>query len=341
MNPIVQNNEEGARYNQVDHCYIKDIPYIANANGREIFRIFGYGHADQKGDDGAYFTIEYNLFDHAHGEGTEIVSLKSNHNIVRFNTVIASKGGLVGRRGKYNTFEGNFILGQGQKGTSGIRVAGPYHRVVNNYVADVTEDGLRLIAGEYYEKSLTPNFAPKKKALPKYLQVQNGYFAHNTFVNCGENGINIGFSYKNHWPDLQMVLFPENNIFVNNLVYNCKENAVNIEVMDKTAPLDIFSFKPNFYEGNLVFGSNICNVSLPTGFKNANPKLQLATDGLFRITAKSPAINSGVVSDVMDDFSGATRDGKKDIGAEEFGITKSSRHPLTPNEVGPNWLLKK
>ena len=154
------------------------------------------------GDDGAYFNIEYNLFDHAHGEGTEIVSLKSNHNIVRFNTVISSRGGLVGRRGKFNTFEGNFVLGQGQKGSTGIRVAGANHRVFNNYVADVEEDGLRLITGEYYEKSLTSNFAPKKKALPKYLQVQNGYFANNTILNCGGNGIDIGFSYKNHWPDL-------------------------------------------------------------------------------------------------------------------------------------------
>jgi len=132
MNPVLQNNEENARYNHVDHCYIKDIPYVEKANGREIFRIFGYGHADQTGDDGAYFTIEYNLFEHAHGEGTEIVSLKSNYNIVRFNTVIASRGGLVGRRGKNNIFEGNFVLGQGEKGSTGIRVAGANHRVVNN-----------------------------------------------------------------------------------------------------------------------------------------------------------------------------------------------------------------
>lgn len=254
MQPVVQNNEEDARYNQVDHCFIKDIPFVKNANGREILRILVQVNADQAGDDGAYFTIEYNLFDHAHGEGTEIVSLKSNHNIVRFNTVIASKGGLVGRRGKYNTFEGNFIFGKGEEGTSGIRVAGPDHRIINNYVEGVTEDGLRLIAGEYFEKSLTPNFAPKKKNLPKYLQVQNGYFAHNTFINCGENGINIGFSYKNKWPDLQMVLFPENNRFVNNLVYNCQGNALNIEVLDKTAPLDIFNFKPNYFEANMVSG---------------------------------------------------------------------------------------
>ena len=339
--PVIQNGEESARYNQVDRCYIKDIPFVAKANGREIMRIFGYGHADQTGDDGAYFTVEYNLFDRAHGEGTEIVSLKSNHNIVRYNTVIASKGGLVGRRGKYNTFEGNFIFGKGEEGTSGIRVAGPYQRVINNYVSDVTEDGLRLIAGEYYEKSLTGNFASKKKNLPKYLQVQNCYFAQNTFINCGENGINIGYNYKNQWPGLQMVLFPENNQFVNNLVYNCKGNAVNIEVVDTTAPLNVFQFKPNFFEGNLAFGSQVCNTSLPAGIIKSDPKMKLGTDGLYRLMAKSPAINSGAVSEVKDDFMGIIRDSKKDIGAEEFGGATPTRHPLTPGEVGPDWMLKK
>lgn len=339
--PVMQNGEENARYNQVTRCYIKDIPYVAKANGREILRIFGYGHADEVGDDGAYFTIEYNLFDHTHGEGTEIVSLKSNHNIVRYNTVIASKGGLVGRRGKYNTFEGNFILGQGMEGTSGIRVAGPNHRIINNYVSDVTEDGLRLIAGEYYEKSLTGDFAAKKKNLPKYLQVQNCYFANNSFINCGENGINIGYNYKNQWPSLQMVLFPENNQFVNNLVYNCNANAINIEVLDKKAPLDIFTFKPNFFEGNLVFGQQVCNTSLPKGIKNIDPKIKKDKDSLFRLTATSPAINMGVNTDVKDDLYGNRRDGKKDIGAEEFGGSIASRHPLTPNEVGPDWLSKK
>ncbi len=337
--PVVQNGEENARYNQVDRCYIKDIPYVSKANGREILRIFGYGHADEPGDDGAYFTVEYNLFDHAHGEGTEIVSLKSNHNIVRYNTVIASKGGLVGRRGKYNTFEGNFIFGKGEKGTSGIRIAGPYQRVINNYVADVTEDGLRLIAGEYYEKSLTENFASKKKNLPKYLQVQESYFAQNTFVNCGENGINIGYNYKNQWPSLQMVLFPENNKFINNLVYNCSGNAINIEVLDTSSPLDGFKFKPNFFEGNMVFGQQVCNIPVPSGITISNPKLKLGSDGLYRLGSQSPALNNGSVSDVKDDFAGVLRDSKKDIGAEEFGGVTPIRFPLTPKEVGPDWLL--
>ena len=319
MNPVVQNFEENARYNKVDSCIVKDIPYVKHANGREIFRIFGYGHADQPGDDGAYFTIEYNLFDHADGEGTEIISLKSNNNIVRYNTVIASRGGLVGRRGKNNIFEGNFIFGQGQAGTTGIRVAGSNHRVINNYISDVTEDGLRLITGEYYEKSLTSNFAPKKKELPKYLQVKDGYFAHNTIVNCTGNGIDIGFAYENHWPNLQMILLPENNKFVNNVVFNCTGNSIIEAVQDKNPPLDVFSFKPNIFEGNISWGSKTSGLGATKGIKMINPKFTFSKDGFLRPDKNSPLINGGVNSDLTTDMDGQKRDDLKRVSRSLLG----------------------
>jgi hypothetical protein len=85
----------------------------------------------------------------------------------------------------------------------------------------------------------------------------------------------------------------------------------------------------------------VCNVSLPSGIKNVDPKMKLGSDGVYRLMAKSPAINNGALSDVKDDFVGVERDSKKDIGAEEFGDSKATRHPLTPNEVGPDWMLKK
>lgn len=338
QNPVVGNDNENSRYNRVDSCYIKDIPYIKKANGREIFRIFGYGHADETGDDGAYFTIEYNLFEHAHGEGTEIVSLKSNYNIVRYNTVIASRGGLVGRRGRNNTFEGNFILGQGEAGTTGIRVAGANHRVVNNYVCDVDEDGLRLIAGEYYEKSLTKSFAPKKKELPKYLQVQNGYFAHNTIINCGGNGIDVGFGYEKNWPNLQMVLLPENNRIVNNVVFTVKEKLINIEEQDKTGPLKIFSFQPNYFENNIVFAGQRSDI---TGVKYENPHLSFAKDGLYRPSPKSVLLHHAAASDVNTDMDGQFRGALKDIGADQVADGAITIHPLSANEVGPKWMMNR
>ena len=346
MNPLMGNGNENSRHNTVDHCYIKDIPYVADVNGREIMRIWGYGHGDEMGDDGAYFTVEYNLFERAHGEGTEIVSLKSNYNIIRYNTVRGTRGGLTGRRGKNNVFEGNFIIGENVEGSTGIRVAGQFHRIINNYICDVAEDGLRLIAGEFVELSLTDDYKPFKETgvigrVPKYSQVKNSLFAHNTVINAGGNGIDIGFSYKIHWPEIQMVLLPESNRFVNNLVVNCKKNGINIAVQDIEAPLQFFVFKPNTFEGNIVFGDIKSSAALPAGVQRIDPLLTMSSDGLYRPAKNSPTINSGVNSDVSNDMDDQVRDSKKDVGADELSESKLIRHPLTADEAGPEGTIKK
>ena len=95
------------------------------------------------------------------------------------------------------------------------------------------------------------------------------------------------------------------------------------------------------FEGNIAYGKKLSNTSLPAGITNIDPLLKASNGGLFHITAKSPAINNAVVSDVKDDFAGIIRDDKKDIGAEEFSVAKPLRHPLTASEVGPNWMIKK
>jgi len=342
MSPVIGNDDENSRHNLVDYCHIKNIEYVSGANGREIMRIWGYGHADELGNDGAYFTVEFNLFEHADGEGTEIISLKSNYNMVRYNTIRASRGGIVNRRGKYNLIEGNFIFGENIEKTTGIRVAGFNNRIVNNYICDVAEDGIRLIAGEYINSSLTTGFkAEKKKPLPKYLPVQNCYFAHNTIINTGGFGIDIGFGYMKDWPEIQMVLLPENNQFVNNLVYRHKKKSINFAVQNFDAPLNIFTFKPNVFNGNIVFDGKNSMEKLPDGVIFKDPKLKFNKDGLYRLSNNSSMINAGVKSDVTLDMDGQIRSEKKDIGADQWSESAVILHPITDQEVGPEWKIKK
>lgn len=341
--PLVGNNQDNARHNSVDHCYFKDIPYRSE-NGREIFRIWGYGRSEELGDDGAYFTIEYNLFENAHGEGTEIISFKSNRNIARYNTIRATKGGIVGRSGNYNTIEGNFILGENIEGTNGIRVAGQGHRVVNNYIADIDGDGLILISGEYIEKDLTGNYEPIEREgtplgrVPMYGHVRNGLFAHNTFVNTGGIDIHIGASYKANWNQSQRVLIPENNIITNNLIYKTKGGkAIAIPQQDKSAPLDILSFQENIFKGNIVSGAEIDLPTNPFGILVVdNPGLSLQ-DGLYKLKEDSPAIDHAAALEepVKEDFEGQPRLDPADVGADEYSSAEITHRPLTPQDVGP------
>jgi len=254
--PLVCNNETDSRYNKVTYCYFKDIPLKEKSNGREIIKVVGYGHSDQPGGDGAFFTIEHNLFEHADGEGVEIVSLKSNHNLVRYNTVTASCGGLVNRRGSYNTFEGNFIFGENKARTLGIRIANENNMVINNYISDVVEGGIILMTGEYLDKELTKNYDGTKRLKsgkmvrePSYGQVRNCLFENNTLVNIVGSGIIIGGSYKKDWSNKQIVLLPELNHFKNNTMVNCSKSIETI-IQDKNPPIDFLTFKPNVFEGN-------------------------------------------------------------------------------------------
>ncbi len=288
VEPLVGNDLGSARHNKVSGCYFKDIPY-AKQNGREILRIWGPGKLADPSPDGAFFTVEGNLFDHADGEGVEIISLKSNHNIVRNNTVLATMGGITNRQGHDNVFEGNIIIGEKRSGTLGIRVTGENLRVANNYVADVAEDGLLLMAGEYVEANLTDAFKPQNKdangkGLARYRQVKNSVFENNYFLYVGGTGITIGSSYKRHWPEHQMVLLPEKNVLKNNLVVSPTSAAISITVPEVIGDL---KFATNSYQGNIAFEALMDKKQFSTNeFATTDPKLKKNANGLWQPTTK-------------------------------------------------------
>lgn len=143
--PVVGNASAGAKYNAVQFSHFKNIPYIPDNNGREIFRI--WGNNDEEGTDGAFFTIRHNLFEQAHGEGTEIISLKSNGNTVENNTIIESMGQIVIRSGNRNRIKNNIIIGNYLPRSRGIRVVGTMNQIANNYVAQVDGGALEILAG--------------------------------------------------------------------------------------------------------------------------------------------------------------------------------------------------
>jgi poly(beta-D-mannuronate) lyase len=220
--PMV-SNRAGARRNAVTNSYFKDFTW-KDANGGETVQIMGYGMSEELGKDGAFFNLWRNLFEATHGEGMEIVSIKSNRNRIRFNTFRRTKGGITNRSGNFNLIDGNVILGEKEPRSYGIRVTGKYHMIINNYVADVDGSCLLLMAGEYIEKALTPEYQPILREgtplgrVPRYAQVKHGIFENNTFVNCGGEPIVIGSSLKAGWPQAQRILMPEDNLIRHNVV---------------------------------------------------------------------------------------------------------------------------
>lgn len=307
LEPLIGNGLENAQYNSVVGCYFKNIPYDVG-NGREDIRVWGSGKFDEKTADGAYFLIQGNLFDHADGEGTEIVSLKSNFNQVLNNTVRATRGGINIRRGANNTVKGNIVLGEGVAGAHGLRMSGANHVVQGNYVSGC-DYGIRVSAGEFTAHALTPDYAPKEKNNAKtaknalgivtaYPQSKKLTLSGNVVVACDGPDLELGSDYKKHWPQEQMVLLPSDCDISGNRFVRPKGGA-SVEVVAPEPQFASLAAKspPNRFSGNVVLGAK----------SKGAPSAGFKFEGLP---------------------SGWTE--KREMG--EF-------HPLRPEDVGPPWVV--
>ena len=271
LEPVIGNAIDDSRHNSVEHSLFKNVPYVPQANGREIIRVWGSGKVEERDDDGAYFTIEENLFDHADGEGVEIISLKSNHNVVRHNTVIATRGGINIRRGNFNSVQENVVLGQGIDGAEGLRMSGRDNVVAGNFVSGCGY-GIRVACGEFIADSLTPAYSPDVKPngkknnqvrIPTYPQVVRLTLANNVVASCSGLDLEIGSDYKKHWPVSQQVLIPENCRIENNRFVRPHGGAsVAVTAAETMSPLERFKFKPNHFAGNVLVGAS----TAPEGF---------------------------------------------------------------------------
>ena len=309
MHPLLGNAIDGSRTNTVRSCYFKNIPY-EDGNGREILRMWGPGKFDPKDKDGAFCVVEGNLFEGADGEGTEIISLKSNYNQVLSNTIVASRGCLNIRQGSHNLVKGNILLGKGVVGAQGLRMSGFDNKVEDNYVSGC-DWGIRIQTGEYTESALTPSYQANIKEkkgkkgdssevnVAKYPPVEDLVLASNVSVNNAGADLEVGFAYKRHWPENQLVLLPENcQIKDNRFIRSNGGESVIGAVADTQPPLDKIKLKPNHFENNVLMGGTCVYSLASSGFK-------------------SEAIPAG--------------------WSEEKEL--ANWKPLTPDEVGPGWVI--
>lgn len=310
LHPLIGNAITGSRTNTIRGNYFKNIPY-AQGNGREILRMWGPGKFDPNDKDGAYCRIEGNLFDGADGEGTEIISLKSNYNQVLSNTILSSRGCLNIRQGAHNVVQGNIILGKGVSGTQGLRMSGLNNMVSDNYISGC-EWGIRIQTGEYTESALTPDYQANMKEkkskkgqeggevnVAKYPPVRDLLLSNNISANNTGADLEIGFAYKKHWPESQLVLLPENcRIRDNRFIRPHGGESVIGTIADTAPPLDVIKLAPNTYENNILVGGTCAYPPAESGFK---------TEPL---------------SSVWTEIS-------------ELG----NRKPLTPEDVGPAWVI--
>ncbi|OAI55564.1 hypothetical protein AYO47_09480 [Planctomyces sp. SCGC AG-212-M04] len=259
--------------------------------------------------------VEENWFEECDGE-VETISNKSCDNIYRHNVFDRCAGTLTLRHGNRCLVEGNIFLGQGKRGTGGVRVIGEDHRVVNNYFAGLQGDEARAALsfmngvpnGELYE------YAPVKRAL----------VAFNTIVDC-KVPMAIGVVGMK-----TATLPPENCVIAN--------NAFSI---GKRSLIDPAGQTPGWqWMGNLQ--QSLDGVKPTARVELGDLRLEQGADGRLHPAKSSALIDrgekllAGFVAPSTD-LDGRPRDERPDVGCEE--VTAGARAVVWPTRetVGATW----
>jgi poly(beta-D-mannuronate) lyase len=306
VHPTLQVEVEGRpNHHRIDHNYFGHRPPLRQ-NGGETIRV-GYSHQSMTN---SRTLVERNLFERCDGEN-EIISNKSCENVYRFNTFRECGGMFTLRHGNRCRVEANFFLGNGKRGSGGIRVIGEDHTVINNYIDGVMEGGFWITAG-------IPD-----SPLNGYFQARNCLIAFNTFASSAGPAIDLDAGMGRSG----RTLLPENITIANNFL--CPKDSLATEGREGNG------FK---WIGNLATVRVATNTSARMRLVDA--KLVRDKDGLLRQAPDSPARGAaeGKFPAVEIDIDGQARIGTFDVGCDQLSDAPRANRPLAREDVGPEWM---
>ncbi|MBT3523336.1 alginate lyase [Flavobacteriaceae bacterium] len=190
-------------------------------------------------------TIANNLFEACNGE-VEIISSKTNFNLIKNNVFYKSEGSVVTRHGNYVTIDGNYFIGDGvNEQYGGVRIINTGHWVINNL--------FYKLKGKSFRSPLAVMNGIPKSPLNRYNQVTDVVVAFNTYVDSSSPwqfgvGTNIAQSAVLPKSEIRSAR-PLRTEVVNNIIYNSLGDANPIIEHDKA---DGVTFKSNIIYNNGV-----------------------------------------------------------------------------------------
>lgn len=259
------------KHNKLEHCYIAGktnggptvrVDLKGNQSIRNYHQIVNnhFGPRPRKGGArgetiqlGSSFTsmspgnttIANNLFEECNGE-VEIISSKTNFNIIKNNVFYKSEGSVVTRHGNYVTVDGNYFIGDGVNDQyGGIRIINTGHWVTNNL--------FYKIKGKNFRSPIAIMNGIPKSPLNRYNQVTDVVVAYNTFVDSDspfQFGVGTNIAQADVLPPSEIrSARPLRTEVVNNVIYNSVGDANPIVEHDKA---DGVTFRSNIIYNNGV-----------------------------------------------------------------------------------------
>lgn len=303
----VRNENE---HHHVHHNLFRDIPKGKTGNGFETLQLITENNPFDPPGGHSNSVIEDNLFIRCNGEA-EIISVKSNGNVIRRNTFRACKGSLVLRHGDDNVVTGNFFFGEGDKDSGGVRLQGTGQIIANNYFQDLGQLSLGMMDG-------TPDNL--------YIRTERAQILFNTFINCKKTFV-IGMNH----PDHPNGTVPKDCTIAGNLFF----------YEEAGKPENVVEWVQNDLPENWIWANNIAyGATVPndiTGIQNVNPRLKFQKNGLWAPTSKTPTVEHPVSlnEEIKVDLFGMKWKKERSAGAVQYPFDVSFAGFLTENRVGP------
>lgn len=310
---------------QIDHNYFGDRPPkdgLAYAEGSDNeYEGIRIGSSDSHTSD-SFAVVEHNYFEQIDGEA-EVISIKAGNVTVQHNTIRNSRGSIVNRHGEGAYIANNFIIGDGNPFSGGIRIVDADHQIVNNYI-----EGARYLSTNFNGGLLISN--SDGSTSNGYQDVENVLVANNTVVDS-VNSINLYAGNRSTRPD--------SVYFVNNIIDGAIGSVLrNADTLPTNA----------VFAGNIVHGealSDSSSVNAITGFSFLDPALVKGDDLLARPAGSSPDLSADLSVTLNgytlpnSDMDGQVRSSATLAGADDtvddVPTPTSLRGVLTPELVGP------
>lgn len=308
---VVRNQGEK---HHIHHNHFVDIPKGKSSNGYETLQLITEGNPfdPEPGDCGTI--IEHNLFERCNGEA-EVISVKSNGNLLRANTFRNCRGGLVLRHGDGNTVTQCFFIGDDEPRAGGVRMQGEDQVVINNSFRALGAYGVSMMDG-------TPD--------DLYMRTQRALVAFNTFVGCSP-ALVVGLNHSRHPNGTP----PKDCTIANNVFLLQNPNHKNEDGPLQTVRLVQDDEPENWiWQGNITSGE----LGMPPreGIQTAAVDLKLLPSGIVLPSTALLKSAKGDFPNITTDALGQPRGSQKTIGCIEETTEPASGGPLQPEDVGPN-----
>jgi len=319
------------KHNTLDHCYIAGktnggptvrVDLKGNQSIRNYHQIVNnhFGPRPRKGGArgetiqlGSSFTsmspsnttIANNLFEECNGE-VEIISSKTNFNLIKNNVFYKSEGSVVTRHGNYVTIDGNYFIGDGvNENYGGIRIINTGHWVINNL--------FYKLKGKNFRSPLAVMNGIPKSPLNRYNQVTDVVVAYNTYVDSNspwQFGVGTNIAQAAVLPKSEIrSARPLRTEVVNNIIYNSVGDPNPIIEHDKA---DGVTFKSNIIFNN---GVDIANshglISKELTLTDIGANLSVPTSGFDDVEI----YNGFDFESITNDLLGESREKSNKIGA--------------------------